>query len=68
MNYKSQCFELGTADDEEGYYDRWTRQYSEVVKTNMCDYFGWFNVKISEETKKFCQTLPGTSLIMQHVT
>ena len=54
-----QCFELGVAKTDNEYYDRWTRHYSEAVKTNMCDYFGWFNVYISEETKKFCQTLPG---------
>ena len=54
-----QCFELGIAKDENDYYDRWTQHYSEAVKTNMCDYFGWFNVKITAETKQYCQTLPG---------
>ena len=59
MYKQFQCFDLGIADDENDYYDRWTRHYSEAVKTNMCDYFGWFDVKISEETKTYCQTLPG---------
>ena len=54
-----QCFELGVAQNDNDYYERWTRHYSEAVKTNMCDYFGWFNFNITEETTEYCQTLPG---------
>jgi hypothetical protein len=44
---------------EDDLYDRWVRQYSEAVKTNLCPYFEWFNLKITDETKTFCKTLPG---------
>ena len=49
--------ERSAQDDE--YFDRWIRQYSEAVKTNMCTYFEWFNIKMTDETKEFCKTLPG---------
>ena len=45
--------------EEDDYFDRWVRQYSEVVKTNMCTYFEWFKLKIKDETKEYCKTLPG---------
>jgi hypothetical protein len=45
--------------NEDDLYDRWVRQYSEAVKTNLCPYFEWFNLKITDETKTFCKTLPG---------
>jgi hypothetical protein len=44
---------------EDDLFDRWVRQYSEAVKTNLCPYFEWFNLKITDETKEFCKTLPG---------
>ena len=44
---------------EDEYFDRWIRQYSEAVKTNMCTYFEWFKIKMTDETKEFCKTLPG---------
>jgi hypothetical protein len=51
---------MGGVSDENDYFDRWTRHYSEAVNANLCPYFEWFKVKISDDTKKFCETLPGT--------
>jgi hypothetical protein len=48
---------------EDDLYDRWVRQYSEAVKTNLCPYFEWFNLKITDETKTFCKTLPGKNAL-----
>jgi hypothetical protein len=44
---------------EDDLFDRWARQYSEAVKTNMCTYLEWFKLKIKDETKEYCKTLPG---------
>jgi hypothetical protein len=49
---------------EDDYFDRWVRHYSESVKTNMCPYFEWFNLKITHETKEFCKTLPGKCFVL----
>ena len=49
---------------EDDLFDRWVRQYSEAVKTNMCTYFEWFKVvKITDATKEYCKTLPGDIII-----
>ncbi len=47
--------------DENEYFDRWVRQYSKAVNTNMCPYFIWFKMTITEETKTLCETLPSNS-------
>ena len=44
---------------EDDYFDRWTRYYSESVRKNLCPYFEWFKLKLTKETKAFCSTLPG---------
>jgi hypothetical protein len=54
-----QLFKMDPPAHEDDLYDRWVRQYSEAVKTNLCPYFEWFNLKITDETKTFCKTLPG---------
>ena len=54
-----QLFKMEPAAHEDDLFDRWVRQYSEAVKTNLCPYFEWFNLKITDETKEFCKTLPG---------
>ncbi len=48
---------------EDELFDRWVYQYSKSVKTNMCTYFEWFKIlKLNDETKKYCQTLPGEQI------
>jgi hypothetical protein len=54
-----QLFQMDPPAQEDDLFDRWARQYSEAVKTNMCTYFEWFKLKIKDETKEYCKTLPG---------
>ena len=54
-----QLFKMERPANEDDLFDRWVRQYSEAVNTNLCPYFEWFNLKITDETKTFCKTLPG---------
>ena len=61
-------FAMERAKEESEYYARWARHYSETVKFNMCPYFEWFTfIKLPEETKKLCETLPGTSVITNKI-
>ena len=55
-------FAMEEAKNDDEYFDRWAKQYSATVKTNLCPYYEWFGFKLSEETKKFCKTLPGQQL------
>ena len=59
-----QLFMLGGVSDENEYFDRWTRHYSEAVNANLCPYFEWFKVKVKDDTKKYCETLPGTLILL----
>ena len=45
--------------DENDYFDRWVRHYSEAINTNLCPDFQWFKVELREETKTICATLKG---------
>jgi hypothetical protein len=51
-------FVMPRADNNDDYYDRWVRTYSEVTNTNLCTYFDWFKIKITDDTHSFCKTLP----------
>ena len=55
-------FTMGNAKNDEEYFDRWAQHYSESVKTNLCPYYEWFVFKLSDETKKVCEALPGRDL------
>jgi hypothetical protein len=57
-------FVMPRADYDDEYYDRWVRTYSEVTNTNLCTYFDWFKIKITDETYSFCQTLPNGMLFI----
>jgi hypothetical protein len=54
-----QLFKMEAAPDENDYFDRWAQQYSKAVNANLCPYFEWFKVKITDATKKVCESLPG---------
>jgi hypothetical protein len=50
-------FVMPKANNQEDYLDRWARTYSEVTNTNLCSYFDWFKIKITDATRKFCKSL-----------
>ncbi len=61
-------FAMDKAKDQEEYYDRWAKHYSDSVQTNLCPYYEWFGFKLSNETKEFCKTLTGSYLIQLFTT
>ncbi len=57
-----QMYAMERPKDQEEYHDRWAKQYSDSVQANLCPFYEWFGFKLSNETKEFCKTLPGSYL------
>jgi hypothetical protein len=46
-----------TSDDTQK-LDDWAQSYSQYVRTNLCPYFQWFGLALSNQTEYICSQMP----------